>query len=161
MQKIITKEIPFRMIIWLARKESGDISPSLTPNSLNLERKNTLFIWTKPTSKSKSKSHNTFYYLLRWRQRISWYISLNFLIFLMDNYMVDVKRTHLTEPCCWKLWEVAKIQHFHPLFSVTAFQFSPTISWQKCWNYMLHKIKFNDSSGVWMFHLTIVYISNV
>lgn len=30
------------MIIWLARKKSGDVSPSLTANSLNLGEKRTL-----------------------------------------------------------------------------------------------------------------------
>lgn len=36
--QIIIVIIPVSIIIWFARKESGDISPSLTPNSLNLEK---------------------------------------------------------------------------------------------------------------------------
>lgn len=92
------KKIPFRIIIWFARKKSGDVSPSLTSNSLNLQKKkDTPFIQTEPTllpsptagatthSSTCSDKENTFH------QKN---FSHNLLIFLTGSYMVNVKKIH-------------------------------------------------------------------
>lgn len=58
----------FRIIIWFAWKESGDISPSLTSHSLNLQNKKRHSIHldrTNTSAKSNSKSHNTFPHLFQ------------------------------------------------------------------------------------------------
>lgn len=152
-QKII-KKIPFRIIIWLARKKSGDVSPSLTSNSLNLEKK-------KKTLHSSWLNQHLFQVQQQKPQHIPPLVQINrthfirkvhsqLLIFLMGSYVVDVKNIHLTASCCWKVWTVGHVQLFHPSLSITPFEFSPRLPWQKHWNYSLHKIKLNDSTDVLM-----------